>query len=236
MTEISPPAERAEPTAPADFVALADIDPTIRQEMRYATAHNFVGTQLDGYDDPCCVLTRPAAGALSRAQQILLRDGFALKVYDGYRPQAAVDHMVHWSRDPEAQHMKSVFYPYVDKELLFADGYVAARSGHSRGSTVDVTLTTSDGEVLDMGTEFDFFDPRSHTLHPDTEPVPRENRRMLTEAMASAGFVNLPEEWWHFTLAEEPFPDSYFGFPVRRSALHAPGRPYQLSHPIRRPW
>jgi zinc D-Ala-D-Ala dipeptidase len=226
MTEISPLAERTErtertqPTAPADFVALADVDPTIRQEIRYATAHNFVGAPLDGYDDPCCVLTRPAAEALSRVQRILLRDGFALRVYDGYRPQAAVDHMVRWSRDPEAQHMKSVFFPYVDKGRLFADGYVAARSGHSRGSTVDVTLTAGDGELLDMGTEFDFFDPRSHTLHPDTAPVPRENRRRLTEAMASAGFVNLPEEWWHFTLADEPFPDSYFGFPVRRSALH----------------
>ncbi|MFE1579888.1 M15 family metallopeptidase [Streptomyces fradiae] len=221
------------------FAELRAVDPTVLQEMRYATAHTFVGTPVDGYREPVCLLTRPAARALHRAQARLLRRGLSLKVYDCYRPQRAVDHFVRWARDPADQRMKAGFYPRVDKARLFADGYVAERSGHSRGSTVDVTLVRLPrdparpyvpGEPLvdctaprekrfpddsvDMGTGFDCFDPLSHTDDPRVRGAARANRDLLRGVLAAEGFVNLPEEWWHFTYRPEPFPDTYFDFPV----------------------
>ncbi|MBU3866343.1 M15 family metallopeptidase [Streptomyces sp. 4503] len=198
--------------APAGFVALADVAPTIRQDLRYTGSDNFVGSPLDGYRNATCVLTLPAALALSRAAHVLARDGYALTVLDGYRPQRAVDHMRRWAADPTDQATKARHYPRVAKERLFGPDYIHTRSGHSRGSTVDVTLTTLGGRPLDMGTRFDFFDPRSHTDHPDTPLPARVHRCILGEAMTAAGFRNLPTEWWHFTLLEEPFPDQYFDF------------------------
>ncbi|QEV11212.1 D-alanyl-D-alanine dipeptidase [Streptomyces fradiae ATCC 10745 = DSM 40063] len=229
----------AEGAGAGTFVELRAVDPTVLQEMRYATAHTFVGTPVDGYRAPVCLLTRPAARALHRAQARLLRRGLSLKVYDCYRPQRAVDHFVRWARDPADQRMKAAFYPRVDKARLFADGYVAERSGHSRGSTVDVTLVRLPreparpyvpGEPLvdctaprearfpddsvDMGTAFDCFDPLSHTDDPRVRGAARANRDLLRGVLAAEGFVNLPEEWWHFTYRPEPFPDTYFDFPV----------------------
>ncbi|MBQ0829603.1 M15 family metallopeptidase [Streptomyces tagetis] len=237
------------PRAPADFVALRDIDPTILQEMRYATAHTFTGERIDGYLSPVCLLTRPAAEALHRAQTRLLRRGYSLKVYDCYRPQRAVDHFVRWAADPDDQRMKAEFYPDVDKDRLFADGYIAERSGHSRGSTVDLTLVRlparptppyRPGQPLvpchapagerfpdnsvDMGTGFDCFDPLAHTLDPRVGGSRRAHRLLLEDTLERAGFGNLPEEWWHYTLRAEPHPDTYFDFPVTRRSL-APGRP-----------
>ncbi|MFI5867878.1 M15 family metallopeptidase [Streptomyces sp. NPDC051546] len=197
---------------PTGFVTLADVDPTIRQDLRYSTDRNFVAAPLDGYQDATCLLTLPAARALSRAQQLLARDGHTITVFDGYRPQRAVDHMRRWAQDPDQQATKAHYYPRVPKERLFGPDYIHTRSGHSRGST----LTTTDGALLDMGTPFDFFDPRSATAHPGIPPAARANRRFLHQAMARSGFHNLPSEWWHFTLTDEPFPLTYFDFPAAR--------------------
>jgi D-alanyl-D-alanine dipeptidase len=235
---------RTEPHAPKDFVALRSVDPTIIQEMRYFTPHNFVGERIDGYAQPICVLTRPAAQALHKAQTKLLRQGYTLKVYDCYRPQRAVDHFVRWAKDLDNQAMKGEFYPNVDKTRLFADGYIAEKSGHSRGSTLDVTLVKlpakptrpyHPGEPLvpcfapederfpdnsvDMGTGFDCFDTLSHTLDPRVQGEQRANRLLLKSTLEGLGFVNLAEEWWHYTYKPEPYPDTYFDFPVSKKAL-----------------
>ncbi|MEU6638668.1 M15 family metallopeptidase [Streptomyces rochei] len=233
-----------EPKAPEDFVALATVDPTIIQEMRYVTRHNFVGEPIDGYRQRLCILTRPAAEALHRAQTRLLRQGYSLKVYDCYRPQRAVDHFVRWAEDLGDQRMKAEFYPEVDKTRLFEDGYIAEKSGHSRGSTVDLTLVRlpakptrpyRPGQPLvpcyapqaerfpdnsvDMGTGYDCFDTRSHTLDPRVQGVQRANRLLLKNTLEDVGLVNLPEEWWHFTYKPEPYPDTYFDFPVSVKSL-----------------
>ncbi|WP_221888947.1 M15 family metallopeptidase [Streptomyces sp. WAC08241] len=202
---------------PAGFVALSDFDPAIRQDLRYAGADNFVGEPLDGYQDAVCLLTEPAARALGRAHGLLRRNGYGLTVWDAYRPQRAVDHMRRWARDPYDTATKRSHYPRVAKRDLFGPHYIHSRSGHSRGSTVDLTLTTPDGDLLDMGTGFDFFDPRSHTDHPGLTPVAHAHRQVLLHAMTWAGFRNLPTEWWHFTLAAEPYTTTYFDVPSRRT-------------------
>ncbi|UKY48631.1 M15 family metallopeptidase [Streptomyces inhibens] len=226
--------------APKEFVALRAVDPTIIQEMRYYTPHNFMGVPVDGYRRPKCLLTRDAANALHRAQLSFLKRGFSLKVYDCYRPQRAVDHFVRWAKDLDDQRMKAEFYPQEDKTKLFDDGYIAAKSGHSRGSTLDVTLVRLPavptrpyvpGEPLapcygpraerfpdnslDMGTGFDCFDTLAHTLDPRIHGRQLRNRLLLKNGLERAGFVNLPEEWWHYTFKPETFPDTYFDFPVR---------------------
>ncbi|WP_409181065.1 M15 family metallopeptidase [Amycolatopsis sp. VS8301801F10] len=241
----APPAPAApEPKAPPEFVALRDIDPTIVQEIRYRTPHNFTGAPVDGYRQPMCILTRDAAVALHKAQLSFLRQGYTLKVYDCYRPQRAVDTFVRWAENLSDLRMKAEFYPRVDKDRLFADGYIAAKSGHSRGSTVDLTLVRlpalptrpyRPGEPLtpcygpkaerfpdnslDMGTGFDCFDTLAHTLDPRIAGKQRENRMLLLHGLERAGFKNLPEEWWHYTFKPEMFPDTYFDFPVSRRSL-----------------
>ncbi|MFF7228201.1 M15 family metallopeptidase [Streptomyces sioyaensis] len=241
----SPAAEAARRPVPSsgmpkEFVALREVDPTIIQEMRYPTPHTFMGVPVDGYRRPVCLLTRDAARALHRAQRSFLRRGLSLKVYDCYRPQRAVDHFVRWAKDLGDQRMKGEFYPREDKTKLFDDGYIAAKSGHSRGSTLDVTLvrlpavptrpyvpgeplTSCYGpkagrfpdNSLDMGTGFDCFDTLAHTLDPRVHGRQRANRLLLKHGLERAGFVNLPEEWWHFTFTPETFPDTYFDFPVQ---------------------
>lgn len=233
-----------EPKAPQEFVALDRVDPTIVQEMRYTTEHDFVGERVDGYRQPVCILTRPAAEALHRAQVRLLSRGYTLKVYDCYRPQRAVDHFVRWAKDLADERMKKEFYPLVDKSRLFADGYIAEKSGHSRGSTVDLTIVRlpavptrpyvpGEPQVecfrpqaerfpdnsVDMGTGFDCFDTLSHTDDPRITGVQRANRDLLRGALAEQGFVNLPEEWWHYTFKPEPFPATFFDFPVARRSV-----------------
>ncbi|MEV0219015.1 M15 family metallopeptidase [Streptomyces sp. NPDC050704] len=233
-----------EPKAPDDFVALRSVDRTIIEEIRYFTPHNFVGEPVDGYQQPLCILTKPAAAALHQAQVRLLRQGYSLKVYDCYRPQRAVDHFVRWAKDLDDQAMKGEFYPNVDKTRLFEDGYIAEKSGHSRGSTMDLTLVKLParptrpyvpGEPLtpcfapqdkrfpdnsvDMGTGYDCFDTLSHTLDPRIQGPQRANRLLLKDTLGDLGFVNLAEEWWHFTYKPEIYPDTYFDFPVSMKSL-----------------
>jgi zinc D-Ala-D-Ala dipeptidase len=221
---------------PRGFVALERVAPTILQDMRYATTHNFVGRRIRGYRDPVCILTRRAARALERAQGRLRRRGYTLKVYDCYRPQRAVDHFVRWAETRDHR-MKREFYPRVRKSRLFADGYIARRSGHSRGSTVDLTLVRLPAKEqprwsgrlvpcfsprrypdnsVDMGTGFDCFDTLAHTLDRRIRGRARRNRLLLKRTLERVGFENYANEWWHYTLRDEPFPDRYFDFPVSR--------------------
>ncbi|MFD7511651.1 M15 family metallopeptidase [Streptomyces sp. NPDC059853] len=207
-------------TAPAGFVALRTIAPDIEEEMRYAGAHNFTGEPVDGYEEPVCLLTREAAEALGRAAAGLRERGYRLRVYDCYRPQRAVDHFTAWMARPEDGRTRAAFYPRVPKDRLVEEGYLAVRSGHSRGSTVDLTLVrAADGTLVDMGTGFDFFDPRSHG---DSREVPagaRAARRVLADALDAEGFAPVSTEWWHFGYRDEPYPETYFDFPVSTGAL-----------------
>jgi zinc D-Ala-D-Ala dipeptidase len=199
---------------PAEFVRLSDADPSVRHEIRYFGSDNFVGSPIDGYTKPSCWLTQPAAHALSAVQKALVKEGLSLKVFDCYRPQRAVDHFVRWAKDLSDLKQKARYFPKVEKSRLFADGYIASRSGHSRGSTLDLTLVDKKGRELDMGTPYDFFDPASHTLHPSVTGRARANRLRLVEAMKAAGFRNYEKEWWHYTLEPELFPETQFDFPI----------------------
>lgn len=198
------------------MVDVLEIEPSIRVDMRYVGSNNFVGAPVDGYEAAKCLLSRPAAEALAQVQRELAPEGLGLLVYDCYRPQRAVDHFVRWAADTTDVSTKAEFYPNVDKARLFDEGYIAERSGHSRGSTVDLTLVR-DGtaEPLDMGTAYDFFDPRSHTESPEITDVQLANRLRLRDAMEAGGFQNYTAEWWHYTLTDEPYPDVYFDIPIR---------------------
>lgn len=198
------------------FVAAAAVAPGIVVDMRYASSRNFVGRRIDGYDTAVCLLTPQAANALAAVQRDLAASGRGLKVFDCYRPARAVAHFARWARDLGDQRTRAEYYPNVDKDQLFALGYIAERSGHSRGSTVDLTLIDlATGAELDMGTPFDLFDPRSWPSDTTVSPEAQANRRALQEIMVAHGFRPLREEWWHFTLVGEPYPDTYFDFPVR---------------------
>jgi D-alanyl-D-alanine dipeptidase len=201
---------------PDGFVDAASVAHGLLVEARYATAHNFVGAPIDGYDKPICYLTRPAAAALALVVKDLAARGLTLKVYDCYRPARAVAHFVRWARNLRDEKMKAEFYPHVDKSTLFRDGYIASQSGHSRGSTVDLTVAQRDsGDVLDMGTPFDFFSPRSWPSDRHVSAEAQANRALLARAMERRGFRPYDKEWWHFTLRHEPYPQTYFDFPVR---------------------
>jgi zinc D-Ala-D-Ala dipeptidase len=239
------PAAAAEPTAPPGaFVSLADVDPTIAVEMRYLTAHNFIGRRIPGYRENVCLLTRPAAEALKRVQAAVRARGYTLKVYDCYRPQRSVDAFVKWAKDLSDRRMKAEFYPRVRKQVLFKEGYIASQSGHSRGSTVDLTLVKLPARrqeryrrgdrlrdcanparrrfrdnSIDMGTGYDCFDPLSHPYNGRVRGKIRANRLKLRKPMIAAGFKGLETEWWHFTLRDEPFPETFFDFPMETASL-----------------
>ena len=201
---------------PADFVRLSGAIPGIVVDVRYYGDDNFVGAPIDGYEAPAALLTQSAAAALRQVQASLRPHGFALKVFDAYRPQTAVDHFVRWAADPADDRTKAAYYPDVPKSELFTRGYIAEASGHSRGSTVDLTVVRlSDGAELDMGTPFDFFGPESAVAYGNLTDTQRANRSLLADAMHAHGFEPYPEEWWHYTLADEPYSESYFDFPVR---------------------
>ncbi|MDG2015466.1 MAG: M15 family metallopeptidase [Rhodothermales bacterium] len=198
---------------PSSLVRLSEIDSSIAQDPKYFGSDNFMGRPIRGYLAPEVMLTREAAEALSRAQIQAHDRGYSFLVYDGYRPQQAVDHFVEWGADLTDTINKKTYYPEVPKSELFDRGYIAARSGHSRGSTVDLTLT-QEGTPLDMGTPFDYFDELSHTENPAIVGIQMENRMILKDLLEEAGFKNYVNEWWHYTLEDEPYPDTYFNIPI----------------------
>ncbi len=210
------PADAAAPREPhKGFVYITDVAPDVILEIRYYSTYNFVGARVDGYHAPTAVLSAPAAAALQKVSAALQKQGYVLKVFDAYRPQAAVNHFVRWAKDIRDTKTKAAFYPGVDKSKLFQLGYIAEKSGHSRGSTVDLTLVeAATGKEVDMGSPFDFFGPVSHHGTKLITPAQAANRDLLKNAMLDAGFKLYPEEWWHYTLAGEPYPDTYFAFPV----------------------
>lgn len=204
---------------PGGFVYVEDAIPGIKIELRYCTPDNFVGKPIDGYLQSRCILTEQAARALAKVQLDLKPFGLGLKIYDAYRPQRAVDHFVRWAKDLNDTKMKLKYYPDVDKANLFRDKYIADKSSHSRGSTVDLTIVALDpkeeGKELDMGSGFDFFGPQSWPSDLTMTATQRAHRMLLQTLMTKHGFNPYPQEWWHFTLANEPFPDTYFDFPVK---------------------
>ena len=240
----SPGAAPAAAAPASGFVDLAAVDRTILHDIRYAGPHNFVGRPIHGYRQPRCLLTREAAAALRRAQAAVRPRGYALKVYDCYRPRRAVRDFATWAANPADVRMKREFYPRVNKSTLFEDGYLAHRSGHSRGSTVDLTLVRLPAaatpryvpgqrlvpcyapaarrfpdNTVDMGTGYDCFDTLANTMDARVTGVQRANRLLLLKAMTAAGFRNYVGEWWHYTLVGEPYPATYFDFPVATAAV-----------------
>ncbi|MBQ7210664.1 MAG: M15 family metallopeptidase [Paludibacteraceae bacterium] len=233
--------KQATPRAEEDssmFVNITDVVPDAILEIRYYGTYNFVGARIDGYEQPVALLTREAADSLKAVSDDVISQGFRLKIYDAYRPQRGVDHFVRWSQNPADTCMKCYFYPMLDKPVLFEQDYIMAKSGHTRGSTVDLTLFDMQTEKeLDMGGTFDWFGEESHPDfcgNPETgeysgltaeqkakgmRPLSEQqfrNRLILRNAMLRHGFKALDSEWWHFTLRNEPFPDTYFEFPVEQ--------------------
>ena len=217
-------AAEGQSTSPDDatgFVSLAEAAPDVILEIRYYSTYNFVGERVDGYEEPCALMTKEAAEALNNAAAEAEEQGYRLKVYDAYRPQMAVDHFVRWAEDVDDTAMKAYFYPELDKSVLFDQGYIDAKSGHSRGSTIDLTLFDMDtGKEVDMGGTFDYFGELSHPDYVgDLTQEQIDNRNTLRDIMVDNGFKPLDTEWWHFTLVDEPYPDTYFTFPVTEDSL-----------------
>ena len=211
------------------FVNITDVVPDAILEIRYYSTFNFIGDRIDGYLEPTAILTKEAATALKAVSDDLKARGYRLKIFDAYRPQCAVDHFVRWAADITDTRMKQYFYPDLDKSVLFEQEYIMEKSGHTRGSTVDLTLFDMNTEKeVDMGWTFDWFGGESHPDfggNPDTgrysctRGITRKqfkNRMILREAMLAHGFKPLDSEWWHFTLVDEPYPDTYFTFPVKK--------------------
>ncbi len=236
MVFVSCKKEKPDPAADSsNFVVITEVVPDAILEIRYYSTYNFIGCRVDGYTEPTALLTRQAADSLLAVSEELKAQGYRLKIYDAYRPQMAVDHFLRWGSDLNDTLMKAYFYPDLNKDVLFDKGYIARRSGHSRGSTVDLTLfdMTTEKE-LDMGGTFDWFGPESHPDfggNPETgeytgecnSPSGRtitagqfEHRMILRRAMLRHGFKPYNEEWWHFTLENEPYPDTYFTFVVKK--------------------
>lgn len=205
---------------PSGFVLLADLVPGIIQEIRYYSTYNFVGDRIDGYEEPCALLTKEAARALKTVNTELSVKGYRLKVFDAYRPARAVKHFIFWGIEDQDIRMKPYFYPDLEKQELFSKGYIAKQSSHSRGSTIDATLLDmKTGKELDMGSPFDLFSEASHIDYRNITDEQIENRMILQNAMVRNGFSTLDCEWWHFTLKNEPYPDTYFDFPVSSEYL-----------------
>ena len=220
--------ENNQATESAGFVNITDVVPDVILEVRYFGTYNFVGTRIDGYEQPTALLTREAADSLRAVSEDLKAQGYRLKIYDAYRPQMGVDHFVRWGQDLDDTLMKPYFYPNESKDSLFIKDYIATRSGHSRGSTLDLTLFDMRTEKeVDMGGTFDWFGKESHpdcggnpetgTYRPNDTITALQfaNRMLLRTVMLSHGFKPYDCEWWHFTLKNEPYPDTYFEFPVR---------------------
>lgn len=221
------------PVAPEEdasgFVLLTDVIPEAILEMRYFSTYNFIGDRIPGYEEPVALLTRPAADSLKAVSDELLAKGYRLKIFDAYRPQCAVDYFVKWARDVNDVRMKEYFYPEISKASIIPSGYISTRSGHTRGSTVDLTLfDMASQKEVDMGCTFDYFGLASHPMVQPGEPVGAykpinreqyELRQLLRSTMSKHGFKPISTEWWHFTLRGEPYPDTYFTFPVRTESV-----------------
>ncbi|MBO7689819.1 MAG: M15 family metallopeptidase [Clostridia bacterium] len=204
----------------AGFVLLSDLVPGIVQEIRYYSTYNFIGDRIDGYEEPVALLTKEAARALKTVSNQAMVSGYRLKIFDAYRPANAVRHFVLWGIEDLDLRMKPFFYPDLEKAELFEQGYIASMSSHSRGSTVDLTLLDmATGKELDMGSPFDYFSELSHPDSKDVTPEQHRNRMFLQDLMVRNGFEPIDCEWWHFTLKNEPYPDTYFEFPVSRESL-----------------
>ena len=200
----------------SQFVNIADVVPDAILEIRYYGTYNFVGDRIDGYLQPTALLTKRAADSLKAVSDDAIKMGYRLKIYDAYRPQNAVDHFVRWAADIQDIRMKKYFYPDLDKSVLFEQEYIMEKSGHTRGSTVDLTLFDMNTEKeLDMGGTFDWFGIESHPDYGKITHQQIHNRMILRSLMLIHGFKPLSSEWWHFTLKDEPFPDTYFTFPVK---------------------
>ncbi|MBO4537109.1 MAG: M15 family metallopeptidase [Bacteroidales bacterium] len=205
------------PDDPSGFVVLTDVVPDVILEIRYFSTFNFVGTRVDGYEEPVALSTREAAQALKAVSDEAMSLGYRLKIWDTYRPQMAVDHFCRWGENVGDTLTKRYFYPYLDKDVVFEKGYIARRSGHSRGSVVDLTLVDmKSGRDIDMGYGFDWFGEESHPDYKGITEQQYRNRMLLRELMLRHGFRPISEEWWHFVLKDEPYPDTYFTFPVRK--------------------
>lgn len=213
----------------SDFVLLSEVVPDAILEIRYYSTYNFIGTRIPGYEEPIAMLTREAADSLKKVSDDLLSKGYRLKIFDAYRPQCAVDYFVEWAKDLSDTLMKGYFYPELEKDVLIPQEYIASKSSHTRGSTVDLTLfDMKTQKEVDMGCTFDYFGLASSPDALPGQPVGAYNpineaqyalRMLLRETMLSHGFKPYDCEWWHFTLAGEPYPDTYFQFPLTRSAL-----------------
>ena len=200
----------------SEFAEVKASPPEIVLDVRYFGTENFTGRNVPGYMFPKVYLTREAYARLEEVVVLLGKQGLGIKIFDGYRPQKAVDFFVKWALIPGDTLKKRDYYPGIKKSLLFSEGYIAEKSGHSRGSTIDLTLISlKNGEELDMGTGYDFFGPESHPLSQRVSTTARANRMILRHAMMACGFKPLSTEWWHFTLVDEPFPDTYFDFDIR---------------------
>ncbi len=202
------------------FVILSDFVPSAVQEIRYHSTYNFIGDRIAGYEEPCALITKEAARALKSAANELIVQGYRLKVFDAYRPATAVKHFVLWGIEDTDIRMKPYFYPDLQKQELFSKGYIAKQSSHSRGSAVDLTLLDMiTGKELDMGSPFDYFGEISHPDFTGITDEQYDNRMRLQSVMLRNGFAPLDCEWWHFMLADEPYPDTYFSFPVSAGYL-----------------
>ena len=235
----------------SQFVNLMDAVPDAILEIRYFSTYNFVGHRIDGYEEPTALLTRVAADSLKAVSDDVLQLGYRLKIYDAYRPQTGVEHFVRWAADVSDTLMKPYFYPDLDKSVLFAQDYIYEKSGHTRGSTLDLTLfDMSTEKELDMGGTFDWFGPESHpdfcgnpatgeytgdnSKSPSGRSITPEqfkHRMILRQAMMRHGFKPIESEWWHFVLRDEPFPDTYFTFPVKKIRHHP-----QRNHSVKTRW
>jgi len=217
LLSFTTPGEPPEETPPLhqDFVYLKELMPNLRSDLRYYGDNNFIGQRIEGYNAPKCILSKEAGEALQKVQAELERIGFGLLIFDAYRPQQAVDFFVGWAQDDSDTLMKHEFYPNVNKKDLFKKGYISKKSGHTRGSTVDLTIVSlKTRHILNMGSPYDLFDEKSHIDYAHVTKNQRALRLLLKRRMEKHGFKSYEKEWWHFTLIDEPFPDTYFDFPI----------------------